>query len=108
MIVADPYKDLVRDMRVAFYIGQSTVVGDTTTDVIAYANDVVFVQAWVGAQDKLPRMLRAVFIRVRSATGSSNRRCRRTSSGPSTFSKAASGEVGLSSGSVQISGRSAR
>ncbi|MGE8190253.1 DUF2092 domain-containing protein [Pseudomonas sp. NPDC086278] len=61
VIVADPYKDLQRDMRLAFYIGQSTVVGDTTTDVIAYANDVVFVQAWIGAQDKLPRMLRAVF-----------------------------------------------
>lgn len=61
VIVADPYRDLQRDMRLAFYIGQSTVVGDTTTDVIAYANDVVFVQAWVGTQDKLPRMLRAVF-----------------------------------------------
>ncbi|PXX54689.1 hypothetical protein SAMN05660489_05726 [Pseudomonas sp. LAMO17WK12:I10] len=61
VIVADPYKDLERDMRLAFYIGQSTVVGDTTTDVIAYANDDVFVQAWIGAQDKLPRMLRAVF-----------------------------------------------
>jgi hypothetical protein len=61
VIVTDPYKDLARDMRLAFYIGQSTVVGDTTTDVIAYANDVVFVQAWIGAQDKLPRMLRAVF-----------------------------------------------
>jgi hypothetical protein len=61
VIVADPYKDLERDMRLAFYIGQSTVVGDTTTDVIAYANDVVFVQAWIGAQDRLPRMLRAVF-----------------------------------------------
>lgn len=61
VIVADPYKDLERDMRLAFYIGQSTVVGDTTTDVIAYANDEVFVQAWIGAQDKLPRMLRAVF-----------------------------------------------
>lgn len=61
VIVTDPYKDLARDMRLAFYIGQSTVVGDTTTDVIAYANDVVFVQAWIGTQDKLPRMLRAVF-----------------------------------------------
>jgi hypothetical protein len=61
VIVADPYKDLQRDMKLAFYIGQSTVVGDTTTDVIAYANDVVFVQAWIGTQDKLPRMLRAVF-----------------------------------------------
>jgi hypothetical protein len=61
VIVADPYKDLSRDLRLAFYIGQSTVVGDTTTDVIAYASDTVFVQAWIGAQDKLPRMLRAVF-----------------------------------------------
>lgn len=61
VIVSEPYKDLARDMRLAFYIGQSTVVGDTATDVIAYANDVVFVQAWIGTQDKLPRMLRAVF-----------------------------------------------
>ncbi|MEB0044149.1 MULTISPECIES: DUF2092 domain-containing protein [unclassified Pseudomonas] len=61
VIVSDPYKDLARDMRLAFYIGQSTVVGDTTTDVIAYANDNVFVQAWIGTKDKLPRMLRAVF-----------------------------------------------
>lgn len=62
VIVADPYKDLSRDMRVAFYIGQSTVVGDTTTHVIAYTSDSVFVQAWIGAQDKLPRRLRAVFL----------------------------------------------
>lgn len=62
VIVADPYKDLSRDMRVAFYIGQSTVVGDTTTDVIAYTSDSVFVQAWIGTQDKLPRRLRAVFL----------------------------------------------
>eukprot|EP01030_Chromulinospumella_sphaerica_P005751 gene5751-5627_t len=61
VIVANPYEDLTRDMRLAFFIGQSTVIGDTTTDVIAYANDIVFVQAWIGAQDKLPRMLRAVF-----------------------------------------------
>ncbi len=61
VIVANPYQDLARDMRLAFYIGQSRTVGDTTTDVIAYANDDVFVQAWIGAKDKLPRMLRAVF-----------------------------------------------
>ena len=29
--------------------------------MIAYANDDVFVQMWVGAEDKLPRRLRAVF-----------------------------------------------
>mgnify|MGYP001765129668 CR=1 FL=1 len=61
VIVADPYADLARDMRLAFYIGQSRAVGDTTTDVIAYANNDVFVQAWIGSKDKLPRKLRAVF-----------------------------------------------
>lgn len=61
VIVANPYADLAKDMRLAFYIGQSQAVGDTTTDVIAYANNDVFVQAWIGAKDKLPRMLRAVF-----------------------------------------------
>ncbi len=61
LIVANPYKDLAEDMKLAFYIGQSTTVGDTTTDIIAYANDQVFVQAWIGTEDQLPRMLRAVF-----------------------------------------------
>ncbi len=61
VIVADPYKDVSEGLTVAFYIGQSHVVGGTTTDMLAYANDAVFVQAWIGAEDKLPRMLRAVF-----------------------------------------------
>ena len=39
VIVADPYKDLAEGLRVAFYIGQSVVVGGTTTDMVAYAND---------------------------------------------------------------------
>ncbi len=61
VIVTDPYKDIAEGLKIAFYIGQSHVVGGTTTDMLAYANDAVFVQAWIGAEDKLPRMLRAVF-----------------------------------------------
>jgi len=61
VIVADPYKDLSEGLVLAFYIGQSQVVGGTTTDMIAYANNDVFVQVWIGAEDKLPRMLRAVY-----------------------------------------------
>jgi hypothetical protein len=61
LIVADPYKDLSEGLRVAFYIGQSQTVGGTTTDIVAWANDHAFVQAWVGTEDKLPRKLRAVF-----------------------------------------------
>jgi hypothetical protein len=61
VIVADPYKDIADRLRLAFYIGQSVVVGGTTTDMVAYANDNVFLQIWIGTEDKLPRMLRAVF-----------------------------------------------
>jgi hypothetical protein len=61
VIVANPYKDIAEGLKVAFYIGQSHVVGGTTTDMVAYSDDAVFVQAWIGAEDKLPRMLRAVF-----------------------------------------------
>ncbi len=61
VIVADPYKDIADGLILAFYIGQSHVVGGTTTDMVAYANNDVFVQAWIGVEDKLPRMLRAVY-----------------------------------------------
>ena len=61
LIVADPYQDLSEGLKLAFYIGQSNIVGNTTTDMVAYANDDVFVQAWIGAQDKLPRRVRAVY-----------------------------------------------
>ena len=61
LIVADPYKDLASGLKLAFYIGQSKVVGGTTTDMVAYGNDEVFVQVWIGADDRLPRMVRAVY-----------------------------------------------
>jgi len=61
LIVTDPYKDIADGLILAFYIGQSKVIGGTTTDMVAYANNDVFVQAWIGAEDKLPRMVRAVY-----------------------------------------------
>jgi hypothetical protein len=61
LIVSDPYKDIAEGLILAFYIGQSKVVGGTTTDMVAYANNDVFVQAWIGTEDKLPRMVRAVY-----------------------------------------------
>ena len=61
VIVSDPYKDISDDLRMAFYIGQSNVVGGTTTDMVAYDTGGVFVEIWIGAEDKLPRMLRAIF-----------------------------------------------
>jgi len=62
LIVADPYKDIADGLELAFYIGQSNVVGGTTTDMVAYVSNGVFVQAWIGAEDKLPRRVRAVYL----------------------------------------------
>ena len=62
VIVADPYKDLAEGLKTAFYIGQSGVVGDTTTDMVAYVTGNVFVQAWIGTEDHLPRRLYAIFL----------------------------------------------
>ncbi len=62
LLVADPYKDLAEGLQVAFYVGQSKVVDGTTTDMVAFANDGVFAQIWIGADDKLPRKLRAVYL----------------------------------------------
>ena len=63
LIVTDPYAGLADGMQLAFYIGQSSVVGGTTTEMVAYASDDVFVQIWIGAEDKLPRKMRAVYRR---------------------------------------------
>jgi hypothetical protein len=61
MISEDPYKHISDGLVLAFYIGQSSVVGGTTTDMVAYANNNVFLQVWIGAEDKLPRMIRGVY-----------------------------------------------
>jgi hypothetical protein len=61
VIVADPYADIADGLKLAFYIGQCQTVGGVTTDMVAYASADVFVQAWIGADDKLPRRLRAVY-----------------------------------------------
>ena len=50
VIVTDPYKDIAKGLKIAFYIGQSNVVGGITTDMVAYANDAVFIQIRIGAR----------------------------------------------------------
>jgi hypothetical protein len=62
VMVANPYKDMAEGLRLAYYIGQSHVVGGTTTDMVAYIDNGVFVQMWIGTEDKLPRLLHAVFL----------------------------------------------
>lgn len=62
LIVTDPYKDMSGDVTTAFYIGRSTVVGDTVTDMVGFATKDIFAQIWVGVEDKLPRRLYAVYL----------------------------------------------
>jgi hypothetical protein len=62
LIVSDPYKDMSGDVTTAFYIGRSQVVGDTATDMVAFATKDIFAQIWVGVDDKLPRRLYAVYL----------------------------------------------
>jgi hypothetical protein len=66
VVVADPYKDVADGLKVAFYIGQSIVVDGITTDMVAYITGDVFVQAWIGTEDKLPRRVYAVYLNDRA------------------------------------------
>lgn len=56
-IVADPYAAITEGLTSAFVMGQSTVVGGTTTDIVAIANANFQAQIWIGAKDKLPRLV---------------------------------------------------
>lgn len=62
VLVADPYGDLAPSLQKLFYIGQSKVVGGTTTDMIGIVTDHLFGQMWIGAEDKLPRAYRVIFL----------------------------------------------
>jgi hypothetical protein len=57
----DSYAELRDGLKLAYYIGQSRVVGGVTTDMVALAYDNLFMQVWIGADDKLPRRARAVY-----------------------------------------------
>lgn len=62
LIVTDPYKDMEPGLKLAYYVGQSHIVGDTTTDIVAYVENGVFIEVWLGSEDKLPRVIHAVYL----------------------------------------------
>jgi hypothetical protein len=62
LIVNDPYGDMAPGLQHAYYIGQSIAFGGTTTDMVAYTGDGVFVQMAVGTEDKLPRVIHAIYL----------------------------------------------
>jgi hypothetical protein len=61
VISSNPGSGLGPDLKLAFYIGQSRIVGDTVTDIVCIANGQAQAQIWIGAEDRLPRMIRVVY-----------------------------------------------
>lgn len=61
LLVDDPYRAMTEGVFHAFSIGPSAIVGGVTTDMVAIANKDVFLQIWIGVNDKLPRRIRAVY-----------------------------------------------
>jgi hypothetical protein len=61
LIISDPFAALSVKGKLAFYIGPSGVIGGIKTDMIAWADDDIFLQVWIGVDDKLPRRVRAIY-----------------------------------------------
>ena len=61
LLLSDPYAAISPGAVTAFVVGPSAIVGGVKTDMIVWANNDVFLQIWLGAEDKLPRRIRAQF-----------------------------------------------
>ena len=61
LLAADPFAALSAGVKSAFYVGPSGVVGGVKTDMVVWADNEVFLQFWIGVDDKLPRRVRAVY-----------------------------------------------
>ena len=61
LLLSDPYAAISPGAVTAFVVGPSAIVGGVKTDMIVWANNDVFLQIWIGAEDKLPRRIRAQF-----------------------------------------------
>jgi hypothetical protein len=64
VILADPCAGIEgHKLTSAFHVGQSNLVGGTVTDMVAIAGERIQAQLWIGAEDKLPRMIKVVYPR---------------------------------------------
>ena len=61
LLLPDPYGAISPGAVTAFVVGPSAILGGVSTDMIVWANNDVFLQIWLGADDKLPRRIRAQF-----------------------------------------------
>jgi hypothetical protein len=62
LIVSDPMKVIAENLRIAFVVGKSIVVGGVPTDIVVLVGKFAHIQLWIGSEDKLPRLARAIFI----------------------------------------------
>lgn len=56
LLVSDPYARLTQDLSSALVVGQSTIDA-VNTDHLAFSGDGVDWEIWIGAKDKLPRLM---------------------------------------------------
>jgi hypothetical protein len=61
VIAENRYKNMSQGLTSAFVVGQPHVVGDTVTDIVAIANAKVQAEIWIGVDNGLPRMARAIY-----------------------------------------------
>lgn len=61
VLLPDAYTTLTEGARLVYLVGPSNLVGDTLTDSVVVAADDIFMQVWIGREDKLPRRIRALY-----------------------------------------------
>jgi hypothetical protein len=61
VIASDPGKVFREGLVSAVHVGQSKLVGGVVTDMVVLTAEGVHGQIWIGADDKLPRMIRVTY-----------------------------------------------
>jgi hypothetical protein len=61
LLLSDPYAAISHNAVLAYVVGPSAVVGGVKTDMVVWASRELFMQLWIGADDKLPRRIRAIY-----------------------------------------------
>lgn len=61
LVVSDPLAAISEKLKIAFVVGQSAIVGGVATDIVVLVTELAHVQLWIGRDDKLPRMMTAIF-----------------------------------------------
>lgn len=61
LLLPDPYAAISDGAVLAYVVGPSAVVGGVRTEMVVWASRELFMQLWIGADDKLPRRMRAIY-----------------------------------------------